>query len=105
MFLDGDKNFMIRIGVLLFTIGLILISPVDEIFILLPLSAMYGMWIFPLFLVIALFCLILGGLLIGRHILPYLENPLVLFCIFVSAVIMIYLIVGSGWLDPFLEAL
>ena len=96
---------MIRIGVILFTIGLLLLSPFDEIFILTPLSAMYGIWVFPLFFVISLMCLIVGGLLIGRHILPYLENPLVLLCILISALIMVYLVVNSGWLDPFLEAL
>ena len=96
---------MIRIGVILFTIGLLLLSPFDEIFILIPLSAMYGMWVFPLFFVISLICLVVGGVLIGHHILPYLENPLVLLCIMISALIMVYLIISSGWLDPFLEAL
>ena len=94
---------MIRIGIVLFTIGMILISPLDELFILLPLSAVVGFWVFPLFLFIALICLILGGILIGRHILPYLEHPLVMLMVAVSVIIMIYLIVDSGWLDPFLR--
>jgi len=96
---------MIRIGVILFAIGLLLISPFDEIFILLPLSAMVGMWVFPVFFVISIACLIIGGLLIGKHILPFLENPLVLICALVSVGVMIYLIIDSGWLEPFLGSI
>jgi len=96
---------LIRIGFILFAIGLLLISPIDEIFILIPLSAMVGMWVFPVFFIISIACLIVGGLLIGRHILPYLENPLVMISALLSVGIMIYLLVTSGWLNPFLESI
>jgi len=94
---------MWRIGTILFTIGLLLISPFDEIFILTPLSALVGVWVFPLFFVLALLCLVIGGWMVGRHIIQYLTNPLVLLCMGISIVIVIYLIVTSGWLNPFLE--
>ena len=96
---------MLKIGVVLFTIGILLISPLDEIFILLPLSAIYGVWVFPLFLFIALLCLVIGGMLIGKHLLPYLANPIVLLSIAISVIIMVYLLWESGWLDPFINYL
>lgn len=95
---------MIRIGVLLFAIGLLLISPIDEIFILTPLSVVYGLWVFPLFFFIAIACLVIGGFLVGRHILPFLKNPIILIGLFISITIMIYLLIDSGWLDVFLES-
>jgi len=96
---------MLKIGVVLFAIGLLLISPLDEIFILIPLSAIYGVWVFPLFLFISLLCLIVGGVLVGKHILPFLENPIVMISIAISAIILIYLIISSGWLEPFINYL
>lgn len=88
---------MLKIGMILFAIGLLLISPLDEIFILLPLSAIYGMWIFPLFMGIAILCLIIGAVLIGKHIIPVVENPVVLAMIVVTIIITIWVVYEAGW--------
>lgn len=69
---------MWAIGVILFGIGLLLLSPLDDIFILLPLSAVFGLWVFPVAVFVAFACLLVGGLLIGKHLLPLLKNPVVL---------------------------
>jgi len=94
---------MWHIGAVLFGIGLLMISPLDEIFILLPLSAVVGLWVFPLSLMIGLFCLIVGGFLLGKHILPLLSNPIFLLCFVAGIIILVYLIVSEGWLTEYLK--
>jgi len=94
---------MWRIGAILFTLGLILISPVDEILILVPLSAVVGIWVFPLAIMIALVFLFVGGVLIGRHIIPLIKNPIILLCIVASVVVLVYMIWSSGWLTEYLK--
>jgi len=88
---------MLKIGIILFAIGLLLISPLDDIFILIPLSAMLGLWVYPLFIGIAFLCLIIGAILIGKHIVPLIENPIVIAMIFIAIIITIWVIYESGW--------
>jgi len=80
-----------------------MLSPFDEIFILVPLSAIVGVWVFPLALVISLICLVVGAVLIGRHLMPLLSNPLVIASMVLTAIILIYMLYCSGWVDGFLK--
>jgi hypothetical protein len=65
------------IGVILFAIGVFLLLPFDEVFILLPLILFYGFSIIPIYYAIAFFCFIVGALLLGIHIVPWLvKNPI-----------------------------
>ena len=65
------------IGSLLFAIGVFLLLPFDEVFILLPLIAVYGVIVIPVYYAIALGCLIIGSMLIGIHLFPFLlKNPI-----------------------------
>lgn len=89
---------MLKIGIIFFAIGLLLISPIDDIIILIPLSAFVGLWIFPLFVIIALIFLIIGAILIGKHILPLLANPITALFIIIAVLIGIYCIISSGWI-------
>jgi len=88
---------MLRIGVILFTIGLLMVSPLDEIFIIGPLSIMYGEWIFPLFFFIGLICFIIGAALLGKHLLPLLSNPIVIIMLVISIIILVYIAWSQGW--------
>ncbi len=90
---------MLKIGAVLFTIGLLLISPLDDILFLIPLSLIVGVWVFPVFIAIALICLIVGGILIGKHLLPVLSNPIILVCSIVAILIGIYCVLTSGWIN------
>ena len=74
-----------------------MVSPLDEIFIIGPLSLMYGEWIFPLFFFIGLLCLIFGAALLGKHILPLLANPIVAIMLVVSIIIIFYFAWTQGW--------
>ena len=89
---------MIRIGVILFALGVLLISPLDEIIILIPLSTMVGLWIIPVVTIIGLLCLIVGAFLIGRHLMIYFRNPLFIGMLFLSVVIIVYIAFVEGWI-------
>jgi hypothetical protein len=89
---------MIKIGIILFVIGLFLISPLEEIFILIPLASVYDIWwIVPLSLSIAIICLLLGAVLIGKAIVPLVENPIVLSMLVITAIITMWLIYEAKW--------
>jgi hypothetical protein len=90
---------MLAIGIILFGIGLLLLSPLDDIFILLPLSFIVGMWVFPVAVFIAFSCLIIGALLIGKHLLPLIKNPFVLIMIALAVLTMIYVGWNQGWFN------
>ena len=90
---------MLKIGVILFAIGLLMLSPFDEIFILIPLSAVVGVWIIPVVIIIALLCFIVGAMLIGKHLVTELSNPLVLGMFALSILVILYMIYSSGWLQ------
>ena len=62
------------IGSILLIIGLSVFSPVDEILIILPLSLLFGTWIIPLALGLAILCLGAGVYLVGRS--KYIPNPI-----------------------------
>ena len=64
----------IVIGTILILIGLTLFSPVEEIFIVVPLSLLFGAWIIPAWTGIAILCLGLGVYLAGRS--KYIPNPI-----------------------------
>ena len=63
------------IGSILLVIGLSIFSPLDEIFIVLPLSLIFGAWIIPAAMTIALLCLGAGVYLIGSKHIP-IPNPI-----------------------------
>ena len=90
---------MLRIGIILFGIGLFMLSPIDEIFILLPASAVLGVWVFPVAIFIAFACLIIGAMLIGKHLGPLMHNPIVIIMILFAIVIMVYLAISNGWFE------
>lgn len=88
---------MLKLGILLFAIGLLMVSPIDEIFIIGPLSLIYGEWIFVVFFFIGFLCLIIGAALLGKHILPLLANPVVAIMLVVSIIILIYCAWTWNW--------
>lgn len=94
---------MLKIGAILFAIGLFIVSPLDEIFILIPLSAVAGVWVFPVAIFIGLLCLFLGAFLLGRRALVYMRNPVVLLFLFIAIIITFYLIWSEGWLTSFMD--
>lgn len=83
----------------MFGIGLLILSPIDEILILLPLSQIFGLWVFPLSFIVGFICLAVGGVLIGKHILPLLRNPIVIIMLGFTVVITVYLLYVNGWLS------
>lgn len=70
--------FKTLIGTILFFIGLLMVSPADDIIVLVPLSAAYGYWIFPLVFIMGIACLVGGAYLLGKGIKKYLNNPWVI---------------------------
>ena len=73
--LDGKFTMKhLAIGSILILIGLSIFTPVDELLIVLPLSLIFGAWIIPLALGIAILCLGLGVYLVGRS--KYIPNPI-----------------------------
>lgn len=62
------------IGSIFLLIGLSIFSPVDELLIVAPLVAIFGLWVLPLSLGIAVACLGIGIYLVGRS--KYIPNPI-----------------------------
>jgi hypothetical protein len=83
---------MLRLGVILFAIGLFILSPLDEIFILIPLSVIFGLWVFPVAITIGLLCLFIGIILTGRSILPYIYNPIVMLMVLIALIVTVYIL-------------
>jgi len=82
----------LKIGAILFAIGVFLLLPFDEIFILLPLVAFYGIEVIPVYYAIAISCFIIGALLMGIHIIPWLfKNPLGIIMLLIALAFAIYL--------------
>ena len=83
---------MIKIGVILFAIGVLLLLPFDEIFILLPLIALYGLEVIPIYYAIAFSCFIGGALVLGIHIVPWLfKHPIGIVMLLVMIAFALYL--------------
>ena len=81
-----------KIGAILFAIGVFLLLPFDEIFILLPLIAFYGLNVIPVYYAIALSCLIIGALLLGIHIIPWLfKHPIGIVMLLIMIALILYL--------------
>ena len=91
---------MLKIGAVLFAIGVFLLLPFDEIFILLPLIAIYGIGVVPVYYGIALSCFIIGAVLMGVHISPFLfSHPIGIIMLVVAFMIAIYLVLtGSDFI-------
>ena len=82
----------LKIGAILFAIGVFLLLPFDEIFILLPLVAFYGIEVIPVYYAIAISCFIIGALLMGIYIIPWLfKNPLGIIMLLIALAFAIYL--------------
>ena len=81
-----------KIGAILFAIGVFLLLPFDEIFILLPLIALYGLEVIPIYYAIALSCFIGGALLMGIHIVPWLfKHPIGIVMLLIMIALILYL--------------
>ena len=91
---------MLKIGAILFAIGVFLLFPFDEIFILLPLIAFYGIGVIPIYYGIALSFFIVGAVLMGVHIFPFLfSHPIGIIMLIIAFIIAIYLVLtGSGFI-------
>ncbi len=78
-----------KLGAILFAIGLFIISPLDEIFILLPLSIIFpwAIALIPIILGIGILCLLVGAWRLGRNVIPLLRNPTVIVLIIATAII------------------
>ena len=59
----------LSIGSILIIIGIVILSPFDEIFILLPLSTIVGVEIFPIVIFLGAICIGIGILLVGKSTL------------------------------------
>lgn len=83
---------MLKIGAILFAIGVFLLLPFDEILILLPLVAFYGVEVIPIYYAIALSCFIIGALLMGIRIIPWLfKHPIGIVMLLIALAISLYL--------------
>jgi len=83
---------MLKIGVALFALGVILLLPFDEIFILLPLVFFYGLQVIPIYYTISLLILVAGALLMGIHFVPWLlKNPIAIAIAIIVLVVIISL--------------
>jgi len=83
---------MLKIGAILFAIGVFLLLPFDEVLILLPLVAFYGVEVIPTYYVIALACFIIGALLMGIHIIPWLfKHPIGIMVLLIALGVAVYL--------------
>jgi len=83
---------LIKIGVILFAIGVFLLLPFDEIFILLPLIALYGLEVVPIYYAIAFSCFIGGALLLGIHVVPWLfKHPVGIVMLLIMIAFALYL--------------
>ena len=82
----------LKIGAILFAIGVFLLLPFDEILILLPLIAFYGVTVIPVYYAIALSCFIGGALLMGIHIIPwFFKHPVGILMLLIALAFAIYL--------------
>jgi len=83
---------LIRIGAILFAIGVFLLLPFDEVFILLPLIALYGLEVIPIYYAIAVSCFIIGALLMGIHVVPWLfKHPIGIAMLVIASAVAIYM--------------
>ena len=79
------------IGVILFAVGVFLLLPFDELFILLPLIVFYGLEVIPIYYAIALTCLIVGALILGIHIIPWLfKHPIGIVMLLIMIALILY---------------
>lgn len=82
---------MLKIGLILFAIGAFLLLPFEEVFILIPLIAWYGIEVVPIYYAVCLSIFIIGALLIGVHIMPWMiKHPIALGVLIVSLAIALY---------------
>jgi len=80
------------IGGILFAIGVFLLLPFDEILILIPLVAFYGLSVIPIYYAIALSCLIIGALIMGIHVVPWLfKHPIGIVMLLIALGIILYI--------------
>ena len=70
-----------------------MVSPIDDLFILLPLSAFFGLWIFPAVTFGGLGCLVFGALIVGKHV----PHPYVVASMFSMAlIVMLWYLIDEG---------
>lgn len=87
------------IGGVLFAIGVFLILPFDEVFVLAPLVVMLGVGVIPVYYAIGLGAFFIGAMLLGIHVIPwFVKHPLGILTMFIAFVIVIYLVMNQGGL-------
>jgi len=80
------------IGAILFAIGVFLLLPFDEIIILLPLVAFYGISVIPIYYAISLSCFFVGAGILGVHMVPWLfKHPIGIVMILIALIVTLYL--------------
>jgi len=83
---------MLKIGAILFAIGVFLLLPFDEIIVLAPLVALYGLAVIPVYYAIALAFFLVGAFMMGIHIMPWLfHHPVGILCLIAAVAVAIYL--------------
>jgi len=83
---------MLKIGAILFAIGILLLSPLDDIIFIPPLIFAFGLAIVPLYYLITFGCLIVGAALLGKHLGPMLlHHPLGIIVVIVAIALVVYL--------------
>lgn len=90
-------KWMAVVGGVCLLIGLALLAPFDEIFILIPLVAFFGIAVIPVFYAISFFILVIGCVLLGVHIVPLLlSHPAGIAVLVLVFLIVIYLLISGG---------
>lgn len=90
-------KWMAIVGGICLIAGLALLAPFDDIFILIPLIAVFGIAVIPIFYAITFSILIIGCVLLGVHIVPLLaSHPAGLVILGLAVLIVIYLLISGG---------
>lgn len=82
---------MLRTGSILLLVGLAILSPLDDVFIYLFLVPVFGVGVIPFMVGLGLVLSLVGATLLGVHILPLLQNPVILGMFLLSLGIIVYL--------------
>jgi len=84
------------LGGILFLIGVVFLLPFEDVFLLLPLVAYFGIGVIPIYYAIGLGCFILGCLIIGIHIIPWMfKHPLGIITLIIVFIITIVYVLGK----------
>lgn len=88
---------MLRTGSILLLIGLAILSPLDDLVLYVFLVPVFGLGVIPFVTIVGLVLSLVGATLLGVHVLPLLQQPLILLMFIISLVIIVYLFIQYDW--------